>query len=80
MNELVVDGRLPINSNNIIIIVNEPDVSSKVLINKYSADAGMTMIGFREETIKHEKEKVFEGYDELGTTMFVHSHDQKTIK
>ena len=80
MNELIADGRLPISSNNIIVLVNEPDVSSKELVNKYSADAGITMIGFREETIKHEKEKVFEAYDELGTTMFVHSHDQKFIK
>ena len=80
MNELVADGRLPINSNNIIVLVNEPDVSSKELINKYSADAGMTMIGFREETIKRKKEEVFEGYDKLSTIMFVHSHDQKSIK
>jgi len=79
MNELVVAGRLPINSNNIIVLVSEPDVSSKILINKYSADAGMTMIGFREETIKRTKEEVFEAYDQLGTIMFVHSSAQKTI-
>jgi len=79
MNELVVAGRLPINSNNIIVLVSEPDVSSKILINKYSADAGMTMIGFREETIKRKKEEVFEAYDKLGTIMFVHSSAQKTI-
>ena len=75
----MVEGRLPITSKNINVLVSEPDVSSKVLINKYSADAGLTMIGFREEKIKHEKEKVFEGYNELGTIMFVNSHDQKSI-
>ncbi len=52
----------------------------KDLINRYSADAGLTMIGFQERIIKHEKEKIFEGYDQLGTIMFVNSHDQKTIE
>jgi amino acid transporter len=79
LNKLVVEGRLPITSKNINVLVSEPDVSSKALINKHSADAGITMIGFREEKLKHEKEKVFEGYDELGTIMFVNSHDQKSI-
>jgi hypothetical protein len=79
MNELVTTGRLPITSNNIVIIVSQPEVSPKELVNKYSSDAGLTMIGFREESVKKDKEKVFEGYDEIGTVMFVHSHDQKII-
>lgn len=80
LNKLVVDGRLPITSKNINVLVNEPDVSSKILINKNSADAGLTMIGFREERIKHQKEEVFDGYDQLGTILFVNSHDQKKIE
>ena len=47
LNKLVVEGRLPITYKNKNVLVSEPDVSSKVLINKYSADAGLTMIGFR---------------------------------
>lgn len=31
-------------------------------------------MGFREELIKHEKEKYFEGYDNLGTILFINSH------
>ncbi len=79
MHELVVTGRLPISSKNIKIIVSDPEVSSRQLINEHSANAGITLIGFREEMIKREKEKVFDGYDQLGTIIFVHSHDQKTI-
>ena len=79
MHELVATGRLPISSKNINIIVSNPDTPAKQLINKHSADAGITMIGFREEKVKREKEKAFEGFDQLETIIFVHSHDQKII-
>ena len=77
MNELVNSGRLPITAKNINIVVQDPDVSSKSLINKHSEDAGLTLIGVRKERVSHEKEKVFEGYEKLGTILFVHSKGQK---
>ncbi len=79
MNDLVISGRLPITAKNIKIIIQEPNISSKSLINKHSENAGLTLIGIREEIIKHQKEKVFEGYEHLGTTLFVHSKNQKEI-
>jgi hypothetical protein len=55
-------------------------VSAKSIINNYSVNAGLTLIGIREELIKKEKTKLFEGYNELGTILFVHSKDQKIIE
>jgi len=46
--ELVNNARLPITMNNIKIVIQEPEVSSKSLINERSQDAGLTMIGIRE--------------------------------
>jgi amino acid transporter len=80
MNELVRTGRLPISEQNIRLLVREENVPAKVLINNYSEKAGLTMIGIREELIKKEKEKVFSGYDLLGTVLFVHSSTQKEIE
>lgn len=80
MNELLLTGRLPITSKNIRTITQESNVSTKSLINKYSEEAGLTLIGVREENIKHQKENVFTGYDQLGTTLFVHSKEQKSIE
>ena len=79
MKELVNSGRLPITEKNIEIIIQEPHVSSKTIINSRSESAGLTMIGLREENLKHEKEKLFQGYEDLGTILFVHSHNQKDI-
>ena len=80
MNDLVNSGRLPITAKNIKIIKQKPDVSAKTIINQYSENAGLTLIGIREEMVKHEKEKLFEGYEKQGTTLFVYSKNQKTIE
>ena len=80
MNDLVSSGRLPITAKNIKIIIQQPDISVKTIINQYSEDAGLTLIGIREEMLKHEKEKLFTGYEKQGTTLFVHSKNQKAIE
>lgn len=80
MAEIVKTGRLPISLNNIEVIVQKDNISPKTLINEKSADAALTIIGFREEIIKHEKLKYFEGYDNLGTILFVNSHNIKKIE
>ena len=80
MNDLVNAGRLPITAKNIKIINQQPDIPVKTIINQYSENAGLTLIGIREELVKHEKEKLFEGYEKLGTTLFVHSKNQKIIE
>ena len=73
MRDLVITGRLPIHPKNIRLIIQKPDVSAKSIISNHSVNAGLTLIGVREELLKKEKAKLFEGYCELGTILFVHS-------
>ncbi|MGE4287382.1 MAG: amino acid permease [Salinivirgaceae bacterium] len=80
MKNLVVEGRLPITEKNIEVLIQDESISSKTLINEKSENAGFTIIGFRLESLKHEKEKIFTGYQNLGNILFVHSHFQKTIE
>ncbi|HSG67163.1 MAG TPA: hypothetical protein VK994_00555, partial [Bacteroidales bacterium] len=77
--ELVKSGRIPITEQNIQIIKKDENISSKVLINKHSADAGLCIIGFRAEHIKHHGNEIFKGYDQVGDILFVNSHRQKEI-
>lgn len=77
--KFIEEGRLPITEKNIEIIIEEPNISPKQRINERSSDAALTIIGFREEYIKHEGIKVFQGYDNLGTILFVNSHSEKSI-
>ena len=79
LKKLVIQGRLPISEKNVKVIIQPKGISSKKIIAEKSSKAGLTLIGLREEMIKHEKEGLFEGYDDLGTTLFVHSKNQKSI-
>ncbi len=80
MDELLVTGRLPITAKNIEIIPENEQVNIKSLINDKSSDAGLTILGFSEDQLTHDGEMIFTGYDNLGTILFVNSHNQKEIE
>ena len=80
LEELVQTGRLPITSKNIQVISEMADRNARALINEHSAHAGLTIIGFRSELLKHEGPKIFQGFDEVGNILFVNAHSQKEIK
>lgn len=78
--ELVKSGRIPITPQNIEIIRKDENVSSKLLINQHSADAGLTIIGFRPEHLQTYGIDLFKGYDQIGDVIFVNSHEAKEIE
>ncbi len=77
---MLQSGRLPISSKNVEIIQKDINRSTKELISEKSKDAGLTLIGFREELLKHDGRNIFTGYNNMGDILFVNSHDQKMIK
>ena len=79
MNSLIETGRLPVTAQNIRILIQEEDVSYKSIIHQHSSQAGLTILGFREEGIKHREDHLFEGYDPMGNMLFVHSFDEKLL-
>lgn len=80
LNELLAKGRLPITSQNIKILVEEDGKSYKSIINSNSANAGLVIVGFHEDSIKHLDTNSFEGYDNLGNVLFVNSFKKKLIE
>ncbi len=80
LTQLIDSGRLPISPRNIEIIRRDENVSSKSLINARSGDAGLTLVGFRAEQLKHDGMELFLGYDEIGNILFVNAHREKEIK
>ncbi len=79
LEELVQSGRLPITSKNIQMISEIAEVNTKSTISNHSANAGLAIIGFRSETLKHDGPKLFDGFEEMGNILFVNSHSQKEI-
>ncbi len=80
MEKLILEGRLPITSKNIEVIGHDMNISPKTLINEHSKEAALTLIGFREESLKHDKSELFSGFDDVGNILFVNSHNQKVIE
>jgi amino acid transporter len=77
---LVEDGQLPISPNNLEFIQQKTDMDPKSIIQQKSRDADLTIIGIRDEAIKHEGITVFEGYQKVGNMLFVNANESKKIK
>ncbi|MBN1116992.1 MAG: hypothetical protein JXA77_07305 [Bacteroidales bacterium] len=78
--ETIQTGRLPISPGNIQIIEANPEVSLKKIICERSADAGLTLVGFREEHARHNPIELFSGYEDMGDMLFINSHKQYTLE
>ncbi len=77
--ELVKTGRLPISLSNVEFVDIDEGMNLKEIINEKSMKAGLTMLGFRSEQIKHEGLKLFEGFNDLGDILFVNAYKIKEI-
>ena len=77
---LIEAGQLPISKNNISVIPRTDDIEIKSIINQKSKDADLTIIGIRSEAVKHGGKAAFEGYENIGNTIFVNSAAEKRIK
>ena len=77
--QLTQTGRLPISANNIKIVVLEDGVSKKQMINQYSVDADLTIIGFHDNLLDGKGSEIFEGFDDIGTILFLSTLEKKQI-
>ena len=73
-------GRLPISPGNIEIIEAHQDVSPKSIICERSLDAGLILLGFREEQLKHDINEVFGGFEEMGDMLFINATKQISLE
>jgi len=80
MNDLVETGRLPITPSNVEVIIRDENRTIKETICEHSRDAGLTMIGFNDKSFKNGDTDLFDGYDDIGNILFVHSNGVKEIE
>ena len=78
--ELISTGRLPITLKNIEIITLEEDQTIGDVITEHSNTAGLTVIGFREEVIKHGHTEYFTQFNTVSDILFVNAVQSKEIK
>ena len=80
LHDLVTSGRLPISLNNIELIKQQKGVDYKHMVNEYSEDADLTVIGFDDPDLEEQGIELFNGYQDLGNILFVNAHDHKELK
>lgn len=77
---LIQAGQLPISPHNIEIIPRKHEISTLSIITEKSKDADLTIVGFRDDTVKHDGAQLFSGYEGIGNTLFVNAASQIQIK
>lgn len=77
---LVETGQLPISPKNIEVIPRKQEMDIKAIIQEKSKDADLTIVGIREEAIRHDGAAYFDGFEDIGNTLFVNASLQKNIK
>ncbi|MDH6359036.1 amino acid permease [Parabacteroides sp. PF5-9] len=79
LQERIATGRLPITLTNIEIVTLPEGETLRDAITERSKHAGLTIIGFREEIIKHDPMAFFTGFNEIGDVLFVNASQEKEI-
>lgn len=80
LNKMIAAGQLPIAPKNIQVIPRRPNIDPRTVVSEKSKDADLTIVGFRDEVLKHDGVEVFSGYEAIGNTLFVNAAEQKKIK
>ena len=79
LEELIATGRLPITLTNIEIITLSGNQTIKEIVAEHSRNAGLTIIGFHEDAIKHGHTEYFTEYNLIGDVLFVNAIQSKMI-
>jgi len=77
---LIKNGQLPISPSNIRVMTLDGEKSAKDLVLENSSYADLTVVGMRNERVKHDGVAFFNGYEKLGNVIFVNSVEEKEIK
>ena len=79
LEELIATGRLPITLTNIEIITLAGNQTIGDVVAEHSHNAGLTIIGFHEDAIRHGQTENFTKFNNIGDVLFVNSIQSKKI-
>ena len=79
LDERIAAGRLPITLPNVEFIMIDEEHTFSDMVTKHSSQAGLTIIGFHEDRIKHDPVQFFTGFRAMGDILFVNASQPKEI-
>lgn len=77
--ERIAAGRLPITFANIEVVEMKDDIPMSAYVKRYSENAGLTIIGFREEIVKHDSVRFFTDFGDMGDILFLNACQAKEM-
>ncbi|MDR1524813.1 MAG: amino acid permease [Tannerella sp.] len=75
----IAEGRLPITLTNIEFVTVDEGRTFPDAVAEHSSKAGLTIIGFHEDRIKHDPETFFTSFGVIGDVLFVNASQPKEI-
>jgi amino acid transporter len=75
----ISEGRIPVTLSHIEIITLSDGEHPADRIRMHSRNAGLCIIGFREEILRHEPERFFTAFHDMGDVLFVNAGKAKII-
>jgi hypothetical protein len=75
----IAAGRLPITLANIEFVMIDEHQTFSEAVTEHSANAGLTIIGFRENLLRHDPVNFFSGFNLMGDILFVNASQPKEI-
>ena len=75
----IAAGRLPITLANIEFVMIDENQSFSEAVTERSAQAALTIIGFREDLLRHDPVNFFTGFHHTGDILFVNASQAKEI-
>ena len=79
LEERIATGRLPITLNNIEIVTLSEHQTIGEAVTEHSKNAGLTIIGFCGEAIRHGHADFFTEFNDMGDVLFVNAFQSKEI-
>lgn len=73
VNELIMDGRLPISPRNVLPIRSDPNISLESLVREHSADADLVVLGYNLDQLEHEGADLFTQLDIPNDVLYVNA-------
>jgi hypothetical protein len=78
--DLIKQGRIPMSEKNVEEVVVPEKGGAFRIINEKSKEAGLTIIGFNEESFENNQDRLFTSFEDLSDVLFVNSYRKKVIK
>jgi hypothetical protein len=75
----IATGRLPITMTNIEFVMIDENQTLSNAVKEYSSMAGLTIVGFSEDLIKHDPAAYFTDFSASGDILFVNASHPKDI-